>query len=187
MRKFVIVATLSFFLVSCERNYIKNLQIEGISLGDSALDFFDENQIKDNEWDYYKNKYYTPVQLERMPFFKTYDAVDFSYKTGDGNYKIHDLTGVIYFDNISLCYKKMDELYEDFQSILLGASISEKLIRHDPSGVGDKKTFYEFNYGDFLVHLSCYDYVDEIDILAVEIRTKDFDKWILEEAYFEVS
>ena len=93
MRKFVIVATLSFFLVSCERNYIKNLQIEGISLGDSALDFFDENQIKDNEWDYYKNKYYTPVQLERMPFFKTYDAVDFSYKTGDGNYKIHDLTG----------------------------------------------------------------------------------------------
>ena len=122
-----------------------------------------------------------------MSFFETYDSVDFGYKTGDGNYKIHDLTGVIYFDNISLCYEKMDELYEDFKSILLGASISEKSIRYHPSEGDDKKTFYEFNYGDFLVNLSCYDYVEHTDILAVEVRTKGFNEWIVEEAYFEES
>ena len=73
MRKFIIIGILSCFLVSCERNYIKNIQIEGISLGDSALDFFDENQIKDNEWDYYKNKYF---YLTRDPMtFNSFNTI----------------------------------------------------------------------------------------------------------------
>ena len=49
---------------------ISDFQIEGISIGDSALKFFNLNQIKNNEWDYYDNKEFVPVQIDKLSFFK---------------------------------------------------------------------------------------------------------------------
>ena len=77
---------------------ISDFQIEGMSIGDSALDYFTEEQIQKNKKDYYKDKTFTPVQNDYLPFFETYDAVDFDYKTGDNNYIIHALSGIIIYE-----------------------------------------------------------------------------------------
>ena len=45
------------------------LAIEDICIGDSALDFFTEQQIKNNTMNYYKDKTYTPVQNDAFSFF----------------------------------------------------------------------------------------------------------------------
>ena len=92
---------------------IRDFQIEGMSIGDSALDFFTERQIKDNSFDYYNDKLFTPVQTQHSPPSNTYDGLDFDFKTNDKDYIIHALYGRInYQENIKDCYKKMDEIVD---------------------------------------------------------------------------
>ena len=57
MKKLLGIIVLSLLLsVASKADDISNFEIEGISIGDSALDHFNINQIKNNSWDYYKKK-----------------------------------------------------------------------------------------------------------------------------------
>ena len=52
-------------------------------------------------------------------FFKTYDAIEFHYKSNDKKYIIHSLMELkfIYEKNIEKCYKKMDEIVSDIENV----------------------------------------------------------------------
>ena len=117
MRVFIAVLVLIFSFQSWTKaDDIRKFEIEGMSVGDSALNFFSEADIKKNSKNYYKDKKFTPVQKDHYPFFKIYDAVDFNYKTGDKKYIFHNLNGILFYDNnIQDCF--------DFQrNILLALS-----------------------------------------------------------------
>ena len=173
---------------------ISDFQIEGMSIGDSALDFFTERQIKDNSFDYYNDKLFTPVQTEHLPFFNTYDGLDFDFKTNDKDYIIHALYGRInYQENIKDCYKKMDEIVlemsDTFKNI---AKKGKKDIERDPRYTGDPtgKTIvtrlsFWFDNEDS-ASISCYDYSEEhggLDNLTVGVQTKEQNDFLLEKAY----
>ena len=170
---------------------IKDLEIEGMSVGDSALGFFSEAQIKNNSKNYYSNKKYIPVQNDNMSFFKTYDAVDFAYKNNDENYKIVSLVGVLFYDdNIKDCYKKMDQITETLDEIFVNQKkIPKTTYKHkSPLNVDGKSTItdveYIFKNGDVVV-VACYDYSvkqNAQDHLSVAIDTAAFDKWLKYEA-----
>ena len=76
---------------------IRDFEIEGISIGDSVLNFFSMDEIKNNTWDYFKNKEFTPLQFDYPKFAKTYDAIDIQYKTNDNDYKIMGLSGINFY------------------------------------------------------------------------------------------
>jgi hypothetical protein len=44
---------------------IEDFTIEGIKIGDSALTHFDQNLIKNNTRNYFKNKKFTPVEIDK--------------------------------------------------------------------------------------------------------------------------
>ena len=70
MRIFIAVLILIFNLQSWTKaDDIKSITIEGISIGDSALDYFSEQDIKQNVHDHYKNKSFIPVQMNGYSFF----------------------------------------------------------------------------------------------------------------------
>ena len=97
---------------------IRDYEIEGLSIGSSALDHISEEIIKKNTWNYYKDKTFTPIQINHLSFFKTYDAIDINYKTDDKNYIIHGLSGIImYQNNINDCYKKMDKIVLELSKV----------------------------------------------------------------------
>ena len=57
MRIFLIVILLVFSFQSWTKaDDIRDFEIEGISIGDSVLEYFSEKKIKENTWDYFKNK-----------------------------------------------------------------------------------------------------------------------------------
>ena len=57
MRVFITVLVLIFSFQSWTKaNDISDFQIEGISIGDSLLDYMTEAEIKNNEWHFFKNK-----------------------------------------------------------------------------------------------------------------------------------
>ena len=99
---------------------IKEFEIEGMSIGDSALNFL-QKDIQKNSKDYYLSKEFTPVQNDFYDFFKVYDAVDFNFKTNDKSYTIYALAGVILYDKKSIqdCYKKMQEIIDDLDRSFL--------------------------------------------------------------------
>ena len=70
---------------------VRDFEIEGMSIGDSALDYFAKSDIINNSQDYYKNKKFTKVQNDFYDFFRTYDAVVYHFKTGDTKYVFHNL------------------------------------------------------------------------------------------------
>jgi hypothetical protein len=169
---------------------ISDFQIEGISIGDSALDFFSINEIKNNSMNFFKSKRFTPVQNDQLSFFTTYDAVDFVYRTGDKEYIIHELAGVLYYENnVEDCYVKLREIETEMDKIFPFTKKNPEMTfkhRNDPtqkSLVTDIE--YVFNNGDS-VQLACYDYSEEHgsqDHLSVALATKEIYDFYINEAY----
>ena len=111
MKKLLAIIVLGLFLITpSQANDIRDFQIEGISIGDSALEFFSEKEIKKGKQNFYKNKKYTPVNISAS-FFKTYTHFDFSYKSNDKKYIIKRMSGSIDYRNkdIKNCLKQVDE------------------------------------------------------------------------------
>ena len=116
MKRLLLILILTFSFQSfAKADDIRDLEIEGMSLGDSALNFFNKAHIKKNRWDY-PNSEFKRVQNDYITFFKTYDAVDFHYKTKDSKYILHSISGVLFFKkNINDCYKKMDKIANNIE------------------------------------------------------------------------
>jgi len=191
MRAFILVMVLIFSFHSWTKaDDIRDLQIEGMSIGDSALDYFSEEEIKNGErYDYPKSKKFTDIEIIKLPQFKEYHSVHFNFKTNDKNYKIYALDGTILFqENIKDCYKKKDEIVEDVSEILTDAKKRDGgTIKHayDKSGKSTHTDFY-FNFQSGKVIVSCYDWSKEmkyLDHLRIIIRSKEFSNFVNNEAY----
>jgi len=191
----IFLSILIFFNVFTQSNAegIKDLTIEGISVGDSALTYFSENQIKNNIWDYYKDKKFTPVQMTDFPFYETYEAIDFDYKKDDPKYTIYSLSGVLSYKdkNIEDCYKKMDKIDKELLSVLTNFNRENKAtFKHqvDPSGESTfTDIYYESEKGT--VTITCYDFSKEqekkgsADFLSVTIALNEWVAFIRSNPY----
>ena len=105
---FLIILVLLFQSSSLADN-IRYFQIEGMKIGDSALDYFSESQLEDNEqgWHNYTYKEYS---TSFMPGKGIYSWFLVSYKNDDNNFIIEALTGGLEkknYDNKE-CNNKLD-------------------------------------------------------------------------------
>ena len=168
---------------------IKDFQIEGMSIGDSALDYFTKSDIINNSKDFYKNKKFTIVQNDFYDFFKLYDAVDYHFKSGDKNYIFHGLSGVLtYANNIKDCYPKIDEI-----SLMIDRNFSyvekyeKDTFKHQADNTGKSiVTDVTYKLRDGYIIILCYDYSEEHggqDHLSVSIDTTELNKWFINDAY----
>ncbi len=177
---------------------ISDFQIEGMSIGDSALDFFSEKEIEDNiRYDYYKylptayQKIYKAIEFVNLPRFKIYDNVSIDFLMKDNKFINKTVNGILFIDNAKECHsqqKKVDkELLEIFKNIQ--RETNENNHSFDKTGNSKTKAInYWFDSGD-LVTVICTDWSDEItktygwsDNLAVEIKSKEYNQF-LNEAY----
>ena len=168
---------------------IRDFQIEGISIGDSALDYFTKDEMEKYKSYYPKSKKWV-MFAKSVSSFETYDSIQVHFKDGDSKYIIGTLDGSIHYkNNIKDCYKKMDEVENEISKIFKNAKKkrSDK-VKHswDKSGksiVTD--IIYRFESGDVAI-LECVDWSNEaelIDALNLKTGTKEFLDWINTEAY----
>ena len=191
MKKLLPILFLCLVLIApSQADDIRDLQIEGMSIGDSALDFFSEEEIKNgHRFDYPKSKKFTDIEIIKSPQFKKYYSVHINFKTNDKNYKIYALDATILFvENIKDCYKKKDEIVEEVSQILTGSKKRDGgTIKHvyDKSGKSTHTDFY-FDFLSGKVIVPCYDWSKEMkyaDHLRILIRSKEFSNFINNEAY----
>ncbi len=193
MRVFLTVLVLIFGLHSWTKaDDLKDFEIEGISIGDSVLDFFNKDEIKKNTWDYFKNKEFTPLQFDNPSFAKTYDAIDIQYITSDKNFTIMGLSGIIYYTDkkkIEKCYKKMDSITSEIRSLFSNVYESPKKTSvHTGIDDGGKSTvtsvYFEFKQG--YISIQCYNYSlesNDQNHLRIGINTKEYVDFLSTRAY----
>ena len=119
IKRFLIILILIFNLSNFSfADDIRDFQIEGMSIGDSLLDYFSESKIKNLPRDYYPgSKKYEMIEVQGK--YKDYDVVAFHVKDKDKKYLIASIKGVIFYDkNLKKCKKKMNEV-ENFISDFL--------------------------------------------------------------------
>ena len=185
----ILVLGLLFISAPSKADDISDFEIEGMSIGDSALDFFSENELLKNKLYYPKSKKWV-MFAKRVSSFETYDSIQIHFKDSDSKYIIGTLDGSInYINNMKECYKKMDEIENEISKIFKNTKQTrEENISHSWDKSGKSKVTaieYLFESGDVAI-LECVDWSDELDFtdsLTLKIGTKEFVYFIQNEAY----
>ena len=170
---------------------ISDFQIEGISLGDSLLNYFSEKEIEDNILrTSFKNKKYTKFEMYKHDSFKTYETVQVFFKTNDEKYKIYFVSGALFDENINIknC-KKKDEIAEEISKSIKDVKINDEgIYSHPTDKSGESKvnaSTFRFLSGGY-IKVTCVDYSKEIrgqDHLNVNFSTKEFNEFLVSKAY----
>ena len=112
MRLFLTVLIFIFNLQSWTKaDNIKDFEIEGMSIGDSLLEYFNQKQIENfiNYDDLPSDMQYRIAEIYNGQDFNmtNYDAMQFYYKPNDPNFIIQSLSGLIDCGKKKKCDKKI--------------------------------------------------------------------------------
>ena len=163
---FLIILTLKFQTPSLADD-IKNFQIEGMRIGDSALNYFGEAQLEDNEQGWH-NYSYNEYSTSYMPGKGVYNWFLVSYKNDDDNFIIEGLVGGLEktnYDNKE-CNNKLDAAALNISKLFKNTAQEEKKFYELKADVAQTYPFtgksavtsMSFNFLDGAkIILACYD------------------------------
>ena len=169
---------------------ISDFQIEGISVGDSLLDYFSEEEILQSKVNYYNDDEYIPIYIADSIKFNDYDGLQFHYKKNDRNFTIYAIEGVKLFrDNYQDCLIKIREIDKELRVLLKNTDRFENdTQKHSQDKTGNsiwEGISYYFSNDD-KIGVKCFDWTKEMrysDNLRVSINKYALQKWINEKAY----
>ena len=183
---------------------IKDFQIENISIGDSALDYYNEAQLEDSELGWY-NYSYKEYSTSLLPGKGIYDWFQISYKSDDDNFTIEGLAGIIVkkkYDN-DKCNKELDTAALNISELFKNTKQAKKKlykivynlreIFQKPNPYGKSiVTSISFDFKDEgKIILSCYNMdkatnqidspikdINQFDTFRIDIRSKTFKHYL---------
>ncbi|WP_415301070.1 hypothetical protein [Candidatus Pelagibacter sp. Uisw_134_02] len=192
MKNLLVIFIIAFSFNSwAYANDINEFEIAGISIGDSALNFFTLNEIIENKSYMYNNKKYAASFKELNN--ESYEGVQIEFKDNDNKFLIKSLSGKIFYENISIneCYKKEKDIVNILKKLFKGKSeyTDHGISSHPADNSGKSKgTWHTFQLNDKTGHISveCMDWTKEmkyIDNLKVSIISDEMNEYLLNEAY----
>ena len=194
MKKFFLVLIIIFSFQSfTNANEIKEFELEGMSVGDSLLNFVSKKsiktQIKDRTTSVYYEKDYVSIVLKEMRNkISNYDDVKAVIKLNDQSYKIYALEGIINFRSIDECHKdqiKISNEIKDSLNLKIEGDMWHLRKSRLPDAIKDIR-YIDFDLKSDLstgsFRTGCYDYKKGTDFLMIMINSPEFDKYLLEEA-----
>ena len=190
-----------FILILSFQSFIKaddisDFEIEGMSVGDSLLDYFSKKKINNSKVDWYdsleKNKF--DAFAFNSTKFEKYDFVDVWTKYNDNKFLINTIAGAMYFGankeikDINNCYTEQKIIANEVHKELPQAEKSgPSKLKHsiDPSGQSTYTDIYLRLNNGYEIVISCYDWSDELtkkenraDHLFITIRSDEVDQWL---------
>jgi len=199
MKKILGIVFLIFLIsTSAYTDDIKNFQIESISIGDSALDYFTESQLEDGELDWF-NYSYKEYSTSLVSGKGIYDWFKISYNSHDDDFIIEGLVGIVVkkkYDN-NKCNRELDTAALDISKLFKNTKQGKKQlykivynprkIFQEPNPAGKSTaTSISFDFKDEgKIILSCYNMdkatnqidspikdINQFDTFRIDIRSK---------------
>ena len=172
---------------------IREFEIEGMTIGDSLLDYMSENEIqKEIELNKYMYSYLTDefgeVYLQNKKYEK-YDFVSVFVKPADEEFLIYRISGTMNFNNkIEKCYPLMNEIAEEFSKSFKNSKKQEFTNDHSVDETGRSKTktiSFITNYNN-VASVQCMDFEEELriknnwaDSLTITLTLDETEQWFL--------
>jgi len=193
MKKLLAIIIIGLCLITpSQADDIRDLEIDGMSLGDSALKYYTKKELNNAlEKFYYKNKKFMYYFLSGSKLGE-YDAIQITVKPNDKNYIMYNIDGHISYDGkIEECYDRMEEAKKDINSIISIKSSSDK-GSHPMDKTGNSKysrISYVFSKAGDTAEIICYDmskkYEEQgkLDRFAITLGLGEFKKFLTNEEY----
>jgi|MDSW01.1.fsa_nt_gb hypothetical protein len=148
---------------------IRDFEIEGMSIGDSALDYYSEEEILNNKVNWYKKDDFYAVVIEVNN--SNYQAIQMHFKKNDKSFIIQSVGGMIFnYSDIKNCHKLKksveNEIINNFNLNRNNINRYERNHPIDPSGKSTTSEAY-INLDNGNIYLACFD-------LAKNIGPKNF-------------
>ena len=171
---------------------IRDFQIEGMSIGDSLLDYFDKSYIDKKGKHLYPNKDFKGSKFTSNKF-QIYDSIFIHYLSNDGKYVIYSISANIYYPNkISDCLKKRKEINKNIKSLFDNPEEEDwgkRVLKNIDKSLQTYayQNIYWLNEGNIIV--SCRDYgkIKESeglrDYLSIMIDSNYFADWLNNKAW----
>ena len=170
---------------------ISDFEIDGMSIGDSLLDYFSEEEIKSAKKSTYanSNKYFDVWFVSKT---KLYEELSITLKENDNRYIMHSISGVkIFENNFDQCKKFKKDVIKDL--INLFQNIKQNDYEYIYKNIEDGKSISyvtDFDLNDGAVRIYCQDWssITEkergwIDEGRVDVSTRDLIDWLTYEAH----
>ena len=193
MRIFLAVIVLIFSLQSLSKaDEISDFEIEGMSIGDSLLDYMNINQIKNARKTYYPNKKNFEGIFVTGIVSEVYDEVGADYENTSNFYKIHSVQGFLYFNkDISKCYEQKKKIVLELTNLFENNSEINSYKNIYP---GDETGSSKSDVTDFhldngsTARVMCIDWGKELnkkeqDFLQVVINSSEYQYYLTYEAF----
>ena len=171
---------------------ISDFQIEGMSIGDSLLDYYSETEIKNWHKTYYeKSKKFIKIDTPRLSG-KMYDVYAFHIKDNDSKYIIYDISGGKYFgrNNVKDCKNFKDKVVKDL--ILVFKNIKPNSYEYIYDTIEDGKSIAhitDFDFSSGSIRVWCVDWskvteenTNWEDNVSVNISSMEFLDWLNNES-----
>ena len=196
MRIFLSVLILTLSVQSWTKaEDVMDFEIEGMSIGDSLLEYMEENKIIEEINDetisyYYENDYVAISTWEIKNNFKIYDDVGVVLKVNDNKYEIYALEGTLYMNensDIKECYEKQNNITSDIKNAFnLNIEpetyfIPKKQLK--PHNVSTKIIDFELNKGG-VIRTICFEIKpgvrenSDLNLLYVVVNSPTFWKYL---------
>ncbi len=192
MRVFIGVLVLIFSLQSLVKaDDISDFEIEGMSIGDSLLDYLSKDDILQSQAKFYTNsKKFKQVSLGYKIKMETYDIVSVALKSNDENYIIHEIKGFKRFPSHRECLSSRDEVVKELKSLF--SKNSYKINSYERKTNEDKDSIYksvDFLFDTGSIRAYCIDWSKKVredkkgfydDSLTILIYDKEFLSFLRE-------
>jgi hypothetical protein len=182
----ILILTLSFQTL-IKADDIRDFQIEGISIGDSLLKYYNLDQINNFFRHNYNNEKFYKLEIADQSLLnklKKYNSLSFHFKKNDNKYIVQNLGGIIFYNEIGDCLSEKKIITKE-----ISEALNVKLTYRKLSATWDKNTKYYQSEGEIgeggVVAITCYDWSkkDEenngwTDNLSIDIYNKEVATFI---------
>lgn len=172
------------FNISTYADDIRDFEIDGMSIGDSLLDYFSKDKIL-NAKNY--DEFPSDMKFRIIDIYtenKFYEGIQFYYTPGDEKFIIQSLNGRKFFSNIKNCYTEKKKIEKVLSSQFDNARINrQKKEKHmdDPTGKSTyTATFFNLDGGG-RGSVTCYDWYEDTGFntsISVSIQSKSVSNWV---------
>ena len=129
---------------------IRDFQIEGMSIGDSLLDYMSEDEIINNDLKIYQNNSKFLV-IDFNGKKNIYDYIYLYVKRNDKKYIIYTIRAINIVDNKNQCLKIKNEIVMDMKPLFKNADFQEGSQKH-------------FVYKDSMQYISQFSFGDDATV-----------------------
>lgn len=190
MKNFILILILLIgFQTLAKANDIGDFEIEGMSIGDSLLDFMSKKKIIKSKRNYFedKRKYYVVGYDNNL---NRYDTLDIYLLSNDEDYIIRSING-FKFINMEKCSLQKKTIVNQITELFKDVEIYDNPnVKHQGDKTGksleDQTAFLlDGSQSGSFVKVSCIDWSDEItkeknwtDNLGITVTSKEVTEWL---------